>query len=112
MVDRSGSFQAKVMIGGDGVCHIDIGAETTCQFDGLTDHSIGVNKVMGFVKGIVTGKDIPLDKLHQVKANVVSNHNSGYLMTKIMLLSYFIAGLRHKNKKIDYFCIPWIQKTM
>ena len=64
----------QIVIRGDGVDHVDIGPRALDELDGTADDTGDVLEVVSAVEGCITGKNLGLDKLHQIKARAVANH--------------------------------------
>ena len=70
MVYGTRTLQPEVVVGGYNVAHIDIGAGREGKLKRVLYHVVGVRKAVRPVEGVVSGKYILLDKLHEVEAYV------------------------------------------
>ena len=67
VVDGTRTAHAKVVIGGNGIHHINICTRATRQLQRVGDDTLHMAQAMGAAKGHITRQDARFDKRHQVE---------------------------------------------
>ena len=64
----------QIVIGSNGVDHVDIGSGGSDELEGTTDDTGDVLEVVSTVESCITRENLGLDEFHQIKARAVVNH--------------------------------------
>ena len=64
----------EIMIGSNGVDHVDIGSGGSDELEGTADDTGDVLEVVSTVESCITREYLGLDEFHQIKARAIVNH--------------------------------------